>query len=403
MLEQSKETINSLIRETEKENAKGNENQALTSLSSVLSNNLKDLDAEPEIALQLIGEMIKYLKEQEPGLTVYLALRSEIMRTTIPALESTIKTLREKQGSDSPLVEDEKLAEEFNKFDQRLKDGDKAVLDEIVDFYENISGGHAQKMEFYKWLQNHQSALAAKAQLKIGLDWIVVVPELVAIAKGESSYGNPYSAARQLHELAFQYTLGGLTNVPREVIFEAEKAWQENSGLTHFLAPVTLPEFPIVKEGQKPGYLVIERHGQASFSEDVYNRWAGWLNSLVTEKGRKEAREGGAKLYGVRFDEAYSSDLSRAVNTLDEFLIGIGQTDIPRKETKALREKTMAGLAVSLERILRSYSARSNLRNGAALSMAAFLWGKAWRILRSGQGNMFWKKFSPLLPRGKMW
>ena len=57
----------------------------------------------------------------------------------------------------------EKWVEEFNKFDQKLKDGDKAVLDEIVAFYNGIPYGNAKKMEFYKWLQNHQSALAAKS------------------------------------------------------------------------------------------------------------------------------------------------------------------------------------------------------------------------------------------------
>src|SRR3989338_6848526 len=176
-------------------------------------------------------------------------------------LVGAIKDALERANStSSALVLDNKLAEEFNKFDQRLKDGDKAVLDEIVDFYRSIPYDNAKKMEFYKWLQNHQSALAAKAQFKIGLDWKMVVPELVAIAKEEGSYGNPYSAARQLYEVVSQKTLAGLTNVPQEVIHEAEKAWQENPGLTHFLDLVTLPAFPMVKEGKKPGYLVIVRH-----------------------------------------------------------------------------------------------------------------------------------------------
>ncbi len=349
LLEQSKEIVNSLIKEMERENSNGNGNQAMTSLLVVLPNHLNEIDrvavdAKPENAVKAIEETVKSLRENEPNLGVHLSLRSEIYHTTIPGLEAIIKILRESQGSGLDLVLDNKLAEEFNKFDQRLRDGDRAVLDEIVDFYKGIPYGNAKKMKFYKWLQNHQSALAAKAQLKVGLDWKMVVPELVAIAKGESSYGNPYSAARQLYELVSQKTLGGLTNVPQEVIREAEKAWQENPGLTHFLAPVTLPAFPMVKESKKPGYLVIVRHGQASFSEDVYNRWAGWLNSLITAKGREEARAGGAKLYGVRFDEAYSSDLLRAVDTLDEFLTGIGQTAIRRKETKALREKNYGWL-----------------------------------------------------------
>ncbi|MFT8413245.1 MAG: histidine phosphatase family protein [Oenococcus oeni] len=58
-------------------------------------------------------------------------------------------------------------------------------------------------------------------------------------------------------------------------------------------------------------YLV--RHGQTYFNR--YNKLQGWSNSPLTENGLSDARKVGEKLSGVRFEAAYSSDTSRAMQT----------------------------------------------------------------------------------------
>ena len=110
-LEQSKEEINRLIEEIKKENAKGNENQALTEVLTLLSDKLKTIDeiaigTKPENAVKAIEEIVKSLREKEPNLGVHLSLRSEILRTTIPALESIIKTMQEKHAGSPLTIED---------------------------------------------------------------------------------------------------------------------------------------------------------------------------------------------------------------------------------------------------------------------------------------------------------
>ncbi|MDO8747575.1 MAG: hypothetical protein Q7J72_00445, partial [Candidatus Omnitrophota bacterium] len=105
LLEQSKGMINSLIKEIERENSKGNGNQALTSLLTALPIQLKAIDkiavdAKPENALRVIVEI---LKDKVSDFNIPLSLRADIHHTTIPALESIIKTIQE-QRAGSPII-----------------------------------------------------------------------------------------------------------------------------------------------------------------------------------------------------------------------------------------------------------------------------------------------------------
>ena len=100
-----------MIEEIKKENAKGNENQALTEVLTLLSDKLKTIDeiaigTKPENAVKAIEEIVKSLREKEPNLGVHLSLRSEILHTTIPALESIIKTMQEKHAGSPLTIED---------------------------------------------------------------------------------------------------------------------------------------------------------------------------------------------------------------------------------------------------------------------------------------------------------
>jgi 2,3-bisphosphoglycerate-dependent phosphoglycerate mutase len=62
--------------------------------------------------------------------------------------------------------------------------------------------------------------------------------------------------------------------------------------------------------------LVLLRHGESEWNQE--NRFTGWTDVDLSEKGRKEAQQAGAVLReaGFRFDTAYTSLLKRAIRTL---------------------------------------------------------------------------------------
>lgn len=85
------------------------------------------------------------------------------------------------------------------------------------------------------------------------------------------------------------------------------------------------------------GLLVLVRHGQSQWN--LENRFTGWIDIPLTDKGREEARKGALKIKGTRFAKAYTSDLVRAHQTLDIVLDVIGQKEIPVEKDKALNER----------------------------------------------------------------
>ncbi len=62
--------------------------------------------------------------------------------------------------------------------------------------------------------------------------------------------------------------------------------------------------------------LVLLRHGESTWNQE--NRFTGWTDVDLTEKGREEAREAGRLMQaeGYEFDAAYTSVLKRAIRTL---------------------------------------------------------------------------------------
>jgi 2,3-bisphosphoglycerate-dependent phosphoglycerate mutase len=83
--------------------------------------------------------------------------------------------------------------------------------------------------------------------------------------------------------------------------------------------------------------LVLIRHGESQWN--LENRFTGWIDVPLTDKGREEARRAGEKLRGIRFDKAYTSVLQRAIETLDIVLSIIGQQHIPVERDRALNER----------------------------------------------------------------
>jgi 2,3-bisphosphoglycerate-dependent phosphoglycerate mutase len=82
--------------------------------------------------------------------------------------------------------------------------------------------------------------------------------------------------------------------------------------------------------------LVLIRHGQSLWN--LENRFTGWVDVPLTEKGREEARRAGSLLQGMTFDVAYTSSLVRAQETLALALEKLG-AKVPVIRDQALNER----------------------------------------------------------------
>jgi 2,3-bisphosphoglycerate-dependent phosphoglycerate mutase len=85
------------------------------------------------------------------------------------------------------------------------------------------------------------------------------------------------------------------------------------------------------------GKLVLVRHGQSQWN--LENRFTGWVDVPITEKGAQEAVRAGRELKGLRFDAAFTSLLQRAQQTLDIILKESGQGPVPIHRDVALNER----------------------------------------------------------------
>ena len=93
--------------------------------------------------------------------------------------------------------------------------------------------------------------------------------------------------------------------------------------------------------------VVMIRHAQSQWNRE--NRFTGWADPPLTDKGVAEARQATKALraHGYRFDTAYSSRLQRATATCDLLLEGIGEEDVPCYQDWRLNERhygTLQGL-----------------------------------------------------------
>jgi 2,3-bisphosphoglycerate-dependent phosphoglycerate mutase len=88
--------------------------------------------------------------------------------------------------------------------------------------------------------------------------------------------------------------------------------------------------------------MVLIRHGESQWN--LENRFTGWIDVPLSPKGEQEAREAGEKIRAFRFDEAFTSVLTRAKETLRIVLDVIGQTNLPVEEDQALNERMYGDL-----------------------------------------------------------
>jgi len=85
--------------------------------------------------------------------------------------------------------------------------------------------------------------------------------------------------------------------------------------------------------------LVLLRHGQSTWN--LENRFTGWIDVPLTEMGMKEAEEAGRKIHyaGIHIDEAFTSVLKRAQDTLTICLKAAGQEGVPTHFDQAINER----------------------------------------------------------------
>ena len=83
--------------------------------------------------------------------------------------------------------------------------------------------------------------------------------------------------------------------------------------------------------------LVLVRHGESQWN--LENRFTGWIDVPLTDKGREEAKRAGEKIKSIKFDKAYTSVLKRAVETLEIMLKVIKQEKLPIEKDQALNER----------------------------------------------------------------
>ena len=90
--------------------------------------------------------------------------------------------------------------------------------------------------------------------------------------------------------------------------------------------------------------LVLIRHGESEWNKE--NRFTGWKDVDLSEKGRTEAQSAGELLRneGFTFDEAYTSVLKRAIKTLWVILNEMDLMWIPETKSWLLNERHYGAL-----------------------------------------------------------
>ncbi|WP_022686197.1 2,3-diphosphoglycerate-dependent phosphoglycerate mutase [Sphingomonas phyllosphaerae] len=90
--------------------------------------------------------------------------------------------------------------------------------------------------------------------------------------------------------------------------------------------------------------LVLIRHGQSAWN--LENRFTGWWDVDVTQKGAAEARAAGELMAakGLDFDQTFTSLQTRAIKTLNLALEAMGRLWLPVEKDWRLNERHYGGL-----------------------------------------------------------
>lgn len=90
--------------------------------------------------------------------------------------------------------------------------------------------------------------------------------------------------------------------------------------------------------------VVLVRHGESQWNKE--NRFTGWADVELSEKGHEEAKQAGVwlKEKNIEFDIAYTSVLKRAIRTMWHVLEQTNQMWIPVRRDWRLNERMYGAL-----------------------------------------------------------
>ena len=90
--------------------------------------------------------------------------------------------------------------------------------------------------------------------------------------------------------------------------------------------------------------LILVRHGQSLWNKE--RKFTGFMDIELTEKGKSEARRAGQliKKLNIEFDAYFTSQLKRAINSLEIILKILGKENVEIIKSEALNERHYGGL-----------------------------------------------------------
>ena len=91
-------------------------------------------------------------------------------------------------------------------------------------------------------------------------------------------------------------------------------------------------------------YLILVRHGQSHWN--LERRFTGWADIDLTQKGKSEAERAGQLIneLNIEFHSCFTSQLKRAINSLDIILKTINGSNLEITKAPALNERHYGGL-----------------------------------------------------------
>ena len=102
--------------------------------------------------------------------------------------------------------------------------------------------------------------------------------------------------------------------------------------------------------------LILVRHGQSLWNKE--KRFTGFADIDLTEKGKHEAKTSGEliKKLNIECDTCFTSDLKRAINSLNIILKVLDKTNVEINKAYELRERSYGGLTgLNKDDVIRKY------------------------------------------------
>ena len=92
--------------------------------------------------------------------------------------------------------------------------------------------------------------------------------------------------------------------------------------------------------------VIVMRHGESTWTDASVNRFAGWVDVPLTERGRAQAAHAGAllKSAGLRPDVCFTSLLRRSIVSAQIALDAVDRLWVPTERTWRLNERHYGAL-----------------------------------------------------------